>query len=511
MSDFDKHQITHLENLDHEKGTYATSPDRDSSSLKDHGHFELPIDPALADPAADRALLRKIDFRLIPYLSFLYLLSFLDRANIGNAKIEGLDKDLNMTDQQYLWTLTAFFFPYALFEVPSNILLKRLRPSIWIPGIMLCWGTCMTLMGLVENFSGLLAARFFLGVAEAGLFPGVTFYLSCWYKRREYGLRAAIFFSAATVSGAFGGLLAAAIAKMDGIGNKPGWAWIFILEGLLTVVAGVASFWIVPDFPDTAKFLSPTERTMTIARLQADAQYSAGVHEPFRMSRLWDALRDWKTWMAMVIYMGIDGPLYAFSLFLPSIIKELGYTNTRAQLLSVPPYVVACVVTVGVGFAADRTQRRGIYNIVCVSLAIIGYIMNIVPSSTANVRYAGVFLAAAGVYPCISNTVSWISNNTEGSYKRGIVMALAISWGNLNGVVSSNIYRARDAPHYELGHGVVLGYLVCALVGSVVLSWMLGRENGRREERVRNGERQVGGAVERAERGDKDLMFRYVV
>ncbi|GAO48960.1 hypothetical protein G7K_3121-t1 [Saitoella complicata NRRL Y-17804] len=177
MSDFDKNQVIHLESLDPEKGTYAAPPD--SPSLK-HGHLDLPVDPALADPAADRALLRKIDWCLIPYLSFLYLLSFLDRANIGNAKIDGLDKDLHMIDQQYLCTLTAFFFPYALFEVPSNILLKRLRPSIWISGIMLCWGTCMTLMGLVQNFSGLRAARFFLGVAEAGLFPGVTYYLSCY-------------------------------------------------------------------------------------------------------------------------------------------------------------------------------------------------------------------------------------------------------------------------------------------------------------------------------------------
>lgn len=181
--------------------------------------------------------------KLIPWLSFLYLISFLgtvrdlesfvhtnhvfaDRTNIGNAKIEGLTEDLNLTTGTYNAALSLFFVSYAGFEPLTNILLKRLRPSIFIPIIMVLWGICMTCMGLVHNFSGLATARFFLGVAEAGLFPGVQYYLSCWYKRQEFGIRSAIFFSAAALAGSFGGLLAAAIAQMDGIGGKPGWAWM---------------------------------------------------------------------------------------------------------------------------------------------------------------------------------------------------------------------------------------------------------------------------------------------
>jgi len=180
--------------------------------------------------AADRALLWKLDIRLIPWLCFLYLISFLDRTNIGNAKIDGLAKDLHMTDGQYNAALSLFFISYALAEPLTNVLLKRLRPSIFLPIIMILWGVVMTTMGLVHNFSGLAAARFFLGLAEAGLFPGVNYYLSCWYKRSEFGIRAAIFFSAAAVAGSFGGLLAAAIAEMDGIGGKHGWCWILFLK-----------------------------------------------------------------------------------------------------------------------------------------------------------------------------------------------------------------------------------------------------------------------------------------
>lgn len=180
----------------------------------------------------------------------------------------------------------------------------------------------MTFMGFVKNYAGLMAVRWFLGLAEAGLFPGVGYFLSCWYKRSEFGVRMAIFFSAAALAGSFGGLLAAAIAKMDGIGGKPGWAWIFILEGLLTFLIGVASFWCVYDFPDQATFLSDVDRKRVLRRLAMDQQSSAE-HEEFKMDYFWASLKDWKTYTSAVIYMGADGSLYAFSLFVPTIINQL--------------------------------------------------------------------------------------------------------------------------------------------------------------------------------------------
>lgn len=192
-----------------------------SSSPQLEGKAQVPLYNAHIDVSDidEKKLIRKIDLALIPWLSVLYLLSFLDRTSIGNARLYGLEDDLNITNTQYLLTLTIFFFSYAIFEVPSNVFLKRLRPSVWLSFLMLFWGVFMTLQGIVTNYRGLLAMRWFLGVFEAGLFPGVNYYLSCWYKRTEFGIRAAVFFSAASISGAFGGLLAAAIAKMDGVGG----------------------------------------------------------------------------------------------------------------------------------------------------------------------------------------------------------------------------------------------------------------------------------------------------
>ncbi|KIM90410.1 hypothetical protein PILCRDRAFT_812146 [Piloderma croceum F 1598] len=469
----------------------------------------------------ERKLIRKLDLRLIPWLSLLYLLSFLDRTSIGNAKLYNLEKDLKMTDKQYLMALTIFFFSYSIFEVPSNVFLKRLRPSIWLSLLMLLWGIMMTVQGLVHNYGGLLGMRWMLGTFEAGLFPGVNYYLSCWYKRSEFGIRAAIFFSAATVSGAFGGLLAAAISNMEGIGGKPAWAWIFIIEGLATVLAGAASFWIIQDFPDTAKFLTEEERTFVIRRLQSDDQFSAA-GEQLKWKYIYKSLVDWKTWLGMLAYCGSDMPLYAFSLFLPSIISQVGFKATPANLLTVPVYAFACLITCLVGFAADHYGRRGYFNLVFLCIGGAGYII-LVASRNPTLSYVAVYLAACGIYPIIPNTVAWVSNNVEGSYKRSVSLAMVISLGNINGAVSSNVYRARDQPWYRLGHGLVLMYVGIGIIASTTYLLLLRAENARRDrgERdevikgVEGGDPKNGifDSVEDAkrEKGDEWSGYRYTL
>ncbi|KAK4239413.1 major facilitator superfamily domain-containing protein [Achaetomium macrosporum] len=487
----------------------------DAMRSQDGYGSDMPRDPDAHLSAAEKAeverkLLWKLDWILLPWLSFLYLLAFLDRTNIGNAKIAGLSRDLGLSVSRYNATLTIFFVSYAVFEPLTNILLKRLRPSIFLPIIMILWGASMLGMGFVKNWSGLMAARWFLGLTEAGLFPGVNYYLSCWYKRSEFGVRAAIFFSAAAISGSFGGLLAAAIEKMDGIRGIAGWAWIFILEGLLTIVVGIVSFWMVHDFPDDAKFLSEDDRARIIRRLKLDQQASAD-HEKFQMSFFWQAVRDWKMWLGMAIYMGCDMPLYAFSLFLPTIINNLGWNTSvvRSQLMSVPPYAAAAILTVIIGFVADRTRARGLCNI-CVSLLGVAGFAMLLATDNAAVQYAGTFLAALGIYPCISNTITWVANNVEGVYKRGVVLGFVIGWGNLNGIVSSNVYF--NGPRFPEGHGVIMAYLAVFLFGgSVLMSFLLRRENAKR----RRGERDhwVQGLSEKEieKLGDMRPDFMYTV
>ncbi|KAK5043574.1 hypothetical protein LTR84_011381 [Exophiala bonariae] len=428
--------------------------------------------------AIDRKLMWKVDLWLIPWLCLLYLLSFLDRTNIGNARLAGLETDLEMVGHDYNNSLTIFFISYALAEPLTNVMLKRLTPRYFFTGIILSWGVIMALMGLVTNYSGLLACRFFLGLAEAGLFPGVNYYLSCWYKRSEIGVRAAAFFSAAALAGSFGGLLAAAIARMDGIGGKPGWAWIFIIEGVATVFVGLACWWMVFDWPDTATFLTPEDRIRLRRRLAADNQ--ASTHEEYDKRHIYAALTDWKTWLYAYIYMGCLIPLYAFSLFLPTILRGMGYTGTHAQLLSVPPYACAAVLTITIGWLADRSRLRGYFSMGISCLAIIGFCM-LIGSTNPKIQYAGTFLGAMGIYPCIPNTLAWVANNVDGVYKRGVVLGIVVGWGNLNGIVSSNIYLKTEAPHFYTGHGVVLAALtLCLLGGTIAMHVLLRIENRKR-------------------------------
>lgn len=205
----------------------------------------------------EKKLLRKLDFRLIPLFTVLYLLSFLDRGNIGNAKIEGLPEDLNLVGNQFNMALLIFFIFYAVLEMPSNMILHRTKPHIYIPTTMVIWSIVMTLMGTVQNYDQLLATRALLGIFEAPLFPGISYLLSMYYLKKEILVRQAVFFSAATLAGAFSGLLAAAIAQMDGVGGYEGWRWIFIIEGLLTFVVGVFSYTCFPSYPKDCKFLTP--------------------------------------------------------------------------------------------------------------------------------------------------------------------------------------------------------------------------------------------------------------
>ncbi|KAH0491160.1 hypothetical protein TgHK011_002602 [Trichoderma gracile] len=458
----------------------------------------------------ERRLLRKLDLVLIPWLTLLYLMCFLDRTNIGNAKVANLTKDIPMSTSQYNASLTIFFISYAIFEALANFLLKRTRPSIFIPIIIILWGACMLGMGFIKNWSGLMAARWFLGACEAGLFPGVNYYLSCWYKRNEFGVRAAIFFSAAALAGSFGGLLAAAIEKLDGKRGLAGWAWIFIIEGALTMLIGFISFFMVHDFPDEANFLSKDDRMRVLYRLKQDKQSSAE-HETFKMLYFWQAVKDWKTYAGMLVYMGPLMPLYSFSLFLPSIIQQMNFSSATAvtQLLSVPPYAAAAVATVVAGLYSDRIQRRAVFNIGISLVGIAGFIM-LLASTNPGVQYAGTFLGAMGIYPCIPITIAWVANNVEGVYKRGIVLGTVIGWGNINGVVSSNIYY--DAPRYVQGHATIIGYMFIGVFGgSILMAALLSRENKKRL----NGERNhwVEGKSQREieEMGDMRPDFMYTI
>ncbi|KAK0716085.1 major facilitator superfamily domain-containing protein [Lasiosphaeris hirsuta] len=468
------------------------------------------VEAAAWDAASTKKLLRKIDGNLIPFLALLYLLSFLDRTNIGNARLDTLEKDLGLVAAKFQYNdALAIFFPfYVAAEIPSNMAMKRFRPSIWIPSIMVAWAVCCTLMGIVKNYQGLMATRVFLGIAEGGLFPGITYYITLWYRRHECGLRMAIFFSAATAAGAFGGLLARGIVEMRGLGGLSGWQWIFILEGILTFVVAIIAYFVMNDYPATAKFLSEPERVEVTARLKRDRSSLA---DEFSRKYFWDAIKDWKIWVHMLITIGVYTGLYSYALFLPTIVRDLGYTNNTAQLMTVPPYVVACVFCVGAGWYADRLGQRGVFMIFFMGMAIVGLILLVATQNPA-VKYVGCFFLASGIYPNVPQGVAWNGNNIGGSLKRGVGIAMHVGFGNLGGTISAYLYLSKDGPRYYPGHGTLMGCQFMAMILSIFMTLYLRRENARRDREYKPpSEYTEEERVAEREKGDNATFFRYTI
>lgn len=517
MSD-NKPQVEHIENPE-KPAVNINVTAIDDPSIKDPVTGRILTALELYPNIDEGKLLRKMDLRILPTLSILYLMSFLDRGNIGNANIEGLSEDLGLSYKQYNMCLTVFFFTYCAFEVPSNMMLKMLRPSIWLPLIMVAWGAAMIGMGFVKGYSGLLITRILLGAFEAGLFPGVAYLLTQWYCSKELQFRQALFFSAASIAGAFSGLLAFAIAKMDGIGGLEGWRWIFVIEGILTVVVAFGAFYCLYDYPDTAKFLNEEERAFIQHRLKYDS-HSKGIqvhgvqivenHEHGKQYAK-QAFTDWQLIFHIFNFWAIGVPLYGISFFLPTILRNVGFSINKSQLMTIPIYITASILSVIQAYVSDKTGLRSPFIMGSFILMLVGTIIAIAtdPSVKPLVVYGGVYITCAGLYPAFPGIVSWNANNQSGSYKRAIAIAVHIGLGNMSGAIASNIFRRPDAPRFILGHAVVLGFIILGILSIIGLSLLYKFTNAKRDREIREGKYDDADIEELNKLGDKSPYFRY--
>jgi MFS family permease len=323
---------------------------------------------------------------------------------LGLARIQGLTEQLELTGNRYNVALTVFFIPYILFEVPSTLVLKKFRPSRWLPGITTLWGIVMMSMGFVKTYQQLVGVRVCLGFTEAGLFPGVIYYLTLWYPRHKLQYRIGLFFGAATVSGAFSGILAYGISFMSGLGGKLGWSWIFILEGCATVVVGIFSYFAMVDFPSTAKFLTPEEKKYVLWRNKYDTT-AVGEEEQFEARHIIMAVTDWQVWLHIFLIWSVIGPIYGISFFLPSIIRGFGHSAPVSSLLTVPPYAVAVVVLLTFAHFSDKLRTRWPFILAGLTLSAVGFAINI-SNAPAGAKYFGTFLCVAGSYSATPGTVA---------------------------------------------------------------------------------------------------------
>jgi len=325
--------------------------------------------------------------------------------------------------------------------------------------------------------------------------------------------RIGLFFGAASLAGAFGGALAYGISFMSGTRGLLGWSWIFILEGIATVIVGFVAFFVLVDFPATATFLTPEQRAFVVWRKKYDNS-SVGEEEHFEIRHLVEALTDWQVWLHMTVYMSIITNLYGITLFLPTIISTFGHSPAVSQLLTVPPYVVATIVLFIFAYWSDRTKIRSPFIFAGFLSNLIGFSINI-SNAPSGVKYFGTFFCVTGAYAAVPGIVAWSGNNLSGQYKRGIGMAFQIGIGHFGGAFASNMYRTQDKPRFRVGHGCEILFVSLGLISVAVTALVSRRINHRRDEAARlaleKGENNLYSDKVLREMGDRAPDFRYTL
>ncbi|KAH7115327.1 major facilitator superfamily domain-containing protein [Dendryphion nanum] len=445
------------------------------------------------DPMLEKRVRRKLDTRLVPLTMALYLLAFLDRSNIGNARIAGFSTDLSLTPDNYDWLLTMFYISYILFQ-PLSIMWKVLPPHRWAAFCVLSWGLVSSAQAGIHTWGAAMALRFLMGIFEAGYGPGIPYLLSFFYLRNELGLRVGLFFSAAPLANTFAGALAYGITS-----GSPGiakWRVLFLVEGLPTVVMAAAAWFFLPDSPETARFLNEEEKEVARARGVRQAGKGTRVGGA-NFKEILKGLSDPKGWILGLMYFSCNVAFSSISVFLPTILLEMGFSSVNAQGLTAPPFFLSFIVTILTPYIADRTEQRGI---MVAGLSIVGGIGYVVLATAKTVagRYTAVFLVTAGIFPAIANILPWVLNNQGSDERRGAGIIILNLIGQCGPLLGTRLYPSRDGPYYVKGQAVCAAFMffvaTLAMLLRYILSWenrKLDNKSGRLDTQTRENERTI--------------------
>ncbi|KAI9687394.1 MAG: hypothetical protein M1820_010476 [Bogoriella megaspora] len=466
-----------------------------SKSISNDQVAQMPVE---FDAAEEGRVRRKLDRHMMPiffvlcgYLSNKRLascrdtneiintdmLAFLDRSNIGNAKIAGMSKDLHLSGHQYSWLLTIFYITYVVFEF-SLLFWKVFPPHIVGATVVFGWGLIATVQSAAQNWGGMMATRFLLGAFEAAYGPGIIYLLSFFYLRHEVGFRCGLFASAAPLASTFAGALAYGITS--GHSKFPPWRLLFLVEGLATIVMIPFAWIFIPDSPEKARFLTEEETQVVRARTARQV----GTAERARHLKTKEfilALVDFKVWFNALMYFSANVSYASLPLYLPTILADMGYSNINAQGLSASPYFTAFLFALITTWLADRTQQRGLVLVVTSIVGGIGYVV-LATVKTVGVRYFATFLAAAGVFSTIPNILAWTLNNQGSDSRRGAGLVLINVIGQCGPILGTNLYPASQAPRYVEGMSVCAAFMFFTALLSIGLRTLLVWRNNKLDE-----------------------------
>ncbi|BEI82241.1 hypothetical protein CcaverHIS002_0301090 [Cutaneotrichosporon cavernicola] len=475
-----KEEIRHVE---HTNEKYSPDEGQHVEARNDAG--EVDIDAGY-DPADVKRVMRKIDFRLIPILTMMYLVSAMDRANLSLAQAANKNqmvKDLELhIGNRYSIATMIFFIPYIILEVPSQAGLRVFGAKIWLGGATVLWGVMMLCMGFVKNWQQLTALRALLGVFEATLFPGAAYLISCWYPRRFMATRMSYFFIAAMFLQAFSGILAWGIGEtLHTKSGLHGWQWIFIIYGLMTIFIGFCAIVLIVDFPDKATFLTEVEREIVLTRIQRDRNDAVYDHITFK--KVMHYLTDFRIWLFGLFFCAAALCIYALAYFLPQILAGMGFDNKMSQILTAPPSFYSPIPCIIMAKLADKKKWRMQVVAFNALLTIIGVCMfsQLSKDQTA-ARYVGVFLAAGGCQASIPLITAWSQTCIRSQSKRAVMSAVVVAWGGIGGILAGVSFRQAEKPHYTTGIFLTVGLSAFAVVGSIAL-WVYFMAENRKADR----------------------------
>ncbi|KAK6382112.1 hypothetical protein LTS17_003997 [Exophiala oligosperma] len=449
------------------------------------------------DKAAEKSYVRKLDFYLLPFLSIMYFFNSVDRSNLGNAKTDGLDKDLNFTGNDYSLLILLFYVPFGLCDLPLNLLTKRFSGKVMLPSLMFGWGSLSLIQCAAKNFGGMLAIRLILAVFEAGFFAGVVFYMTLFYTRGELGFRIAIFFGSALLAAAFSGLISYGVFQIRHVSVK-GWMWLFIIEGAMTVITSAIAFFWLPARPDSAWFLNDAEKIAARNRHLRDA--SKTVNAEFDLKACFATWKNPKFALWVIISFTYPVAFATVSNFLPQIVQRLGYSVVKTNLWTVAPNSVGFVVLLCVTKSSDYFRERTYHIVFSLSLSLVGMIILAAIDVLENkgVAYFACFLMASGAYIPSCLVHSWHNNNNLEENSRAATTGLLVGLGNLGGIISAATFRVEYAPGYVPTLIATSCCNVTCIVFTLALGLYMKRENARRNKEQ--------GVIMKAEDVDTDTL-----
>ncbi|KAG9253654.1 major facilitator superfamily transporter [Emericellopsis atlantica] len=437
----------------------------------------------------------------MPQMALLVLLGYLDRTNIGNARVFGFEEDTGMRGTDFNNISMYFYIPYVLFETPWVIAVKTWGPGRVLALAVVAWSAITIGTGFVHSYGQTIAVRVMLGFFEAGLFPALTFTISQIYPARSQAKRVAVLYITIALSGALGGLFAYGIQSMGSRHGLSAWRWLFIVEGVISLVLGLVCWVSLPASPETAWFLNEEEKRIVMRIKERNHPYKETAS--LDVSQVAMALKDPFLYLASAALFCSSIALFGFGTFLPTLLRGMGYTALEANYLSIPVYIFASISTAITTFVSDRLSKRAVCLIHTPLLGICGYAI-VVGTGHKAAGFFAMFLAGAGIYPFNTVLVTWVSNNTQPDSKRSIVIALLISLANASGLASSQIYPSYDAPRYVKGNAISLAGEAVALL-CVGLLYALLKYRMREKKRLLDESKESNG-----KQGDRSLRFQYV-